>query len=187
MPAPEPLSQPTRIEEFASRYVRHTIGKWVGKPFRFLPWQEQVVRTLFNTLDERGRRQIRTAYITCARKQGKSTFVAALALYFLVSDKEDAAAQIYTAAASRDQSKIVLDEAKRMVRAHPELEKRVKILQNALVYKDRSIKSLSHDAHTAHGLNPSIIICDEIASWEGTRGREFFEVLQPPWEPARTP
>ena len=56
MPAPEPLSEPTRIEEFASRYVRHTIGKWAGNPFRFLPWQEQVVRTLFNTLDEHGRR-----------------------------------------------------------------------------------------------------------------------------------
>jgi hypothetical protein len=51
-------SSATRIEEFASRYVRHTIGKWAGKPFQFLP---QVVRTLFNTLDEHGRRQIRTA------------------------------------------------------------------------------------------------------------------------------
>jgi phage terminase large subunit-like protein len=64
-----------------------------------------------------------------------------------------------------------------MVRAHPILEQRVKVYQNSLIYKDRSIKSLSHDANTAHGLNPNIVICDEIASWMGQRGREFYEVL----------
>lgn len=179
MPAPPSiLATPTRVEQFARQYIRHTLGKWSGQPFEFLPWQRDIVRTLFNSVDEEGRRQFRTCYITCARKQGKSTFVAAMALYFLVSDPDEVGAHIYTAAASRDQSKVVLDECKRMVRAHPDLVSRVQILQNALVYKDRSIKALSHDAHTAHGLNPSVIICDEIAEWQGIRGRDFYEVLQ---------
>ena len=71
---PPELDSPTRVEDFAKQYLRHTLGKWAGQPFEFLPWQLEIVRTLFNTLDDYGHRQIRTAYITCARKQGKSTF-----------------------------------------------------------------------------------------------------------------
>ena len=42
--------------------LRHTKGKWAGKRFWLLPWQEQIIRDVFGIVDERGNRQFRTAY-----------------------------------------------------------------------------------------------------------------------------
>ena len=49
----------------------HTKGKWVGKPFLLLPWQEQIVRDLFGIVKEDGKRQFLTAYIEIPKKNGK--------------------------------------------------------------------------------------------------------------------
>ena len=42
--------------------LRHTKGKWAGKRFWLLPWQEQIIRDVFGIVDEKGNRQFRTAY-----------------------------------------------------------------------------------------------------------------------------
>ena len=74
-------------EKAADRAVRfieqlkHTKGKWAGKPFWLFPWQERVVRDIFGILDERGKRQFRTAYVEIPKKNGKSELAAAVALY----------------------------------------------------------------------------------------------------------
>lgn len=49
----------------------HTKGKWAGKPFLLLPWQEQIVRDLFGIVKEDGKRQFLTAYIEIPKKNGK--------------------------------------------------------------------------------------------------------------------
>ena len=49
----------------------HTKGKWDGKPFWLLPWQEQIIRDLFGIVKAEGFRQFRTAYIEIPKKQGK--------------------------------------------------------------------------------------------------------------------
>ncbi|WP_306541732.1 terminase TerL endonuclease subunit [Acidaminococcus intestini] len=64
-------------EEKADRAVAfiehlcHTKGKWAGKPFLLLPWQEQIVRDLFGIVKENGKRQFLTAYIEIPKKNGK--------------------------------------------------------------------------------------------------------------------
>ena len=64
-------------EEKADRAVRfiemlkHTKGKWAGKPFWLFPWQEQVIRDIFGIVDSNGKRQFRTAYIEIGKKNGK--------------------------------------------------------------------------------------------------------------------
>ncbi|CYY09042.1 prophage LambdaSa04%2C terminase%2C large subunit [Streptococcus suis] len=50
----------------------HTKGKWAGKRFDLLPWQEQIVRDLFGIVKEDGNRQFLTAYIEIPKKNGKS-------------------------------------------------------------------------------------------------------------------
>ena len=40
--------------------LRHTKGKWAGKRFWLLPWQEQLVRDIFGIVKENGKRQFRT-------------------------------------------------------------------------------------------------------------------------------
>lgn len=64
--------------------LRHTKGKWAGKRFWLLPWQEQIIRDVFGIVDERGNRQFRTAYVEIGKKNGKSELAAAVALYLLL-------------------------------------------------------------------------------------------------------
>lgn len=52
-------------------HLCHTKGKWAGKPFLLLPWQEQIVRDLFGIVKENGKRQFLTAYIEIPKKNGK--------------------------------------------------------------------------------------------------------------------
>ena len=49
----------------------HTKGKWSGKPFWLLPWQEQIIRDVFGIVREDGTRQFRTAYVEIPKKNGK--------------------------------------------------------------------------------------------------------------------
>ena len=51
--------------------LRHTKGKWAGKRFWLLPWQEQIIRDVFGIVDEQGKRQFRTAFVEISKKNGK--------------------------------------------------------------------------------------------------------------------
>ena len=88
--------------------LRHTKGKWAGKRFWLLPWQEQIIRDVFGIVDEKGNRQFRTAYVEIGKKNGKSELAAAVALYLLFADNEPSA-EVYGAAADRQQASIVFD------------------------------------------------------------------------------
>lgn len=66
----------------------HTKGKWAGKPFILLPWQEEIIRNIFGILKADGKRQFTTAYIEIPKKNGKSELAAAVALYLLFGDGE---------------------------------------------------------------------------------------------------
>ena len=76
--------------------LKHTKGKWDGKPFWLLPWQEQIIRDIFGIVDKDGHRQFRTAYVEIGKKNGKSELAAAVALYLLYGDNEPAAAMTTT-------------------------------------------------------------------------------------------
>ena len=88
--------------------LRHTKGRWDRQPFWLLPWQEQIIRDIFGIVDENGHRQFRTAYIEIGKKNGKSELAAAVALYLLYADNEPSA-EVYGAAADRQQASIVFD------------------------------------------------------------------------------
>lgn len=49
----------------------HTKGRWTGKPFWLLPWQEQIIRDIFGIVKEDDTRQFRTAYVEIPKKNGK--------------------------------------------------------------------------------------------------------------------
>ena len=92
----------------------HTKGKWAGTPFWLLPWQEQLIRDIFGIVKPDGNRQFRTAFVEICKKVGKSELAAAIALYLLYADNEPSA-EVYGAAADRQQASIVFDVAKQMV------------------------------------------------------------------------
>ena len=76
----------------------HTKGKWAGKRFWLLPWQEQLIRDIFGIVKPDGYRQFRTAFVEICKKVGKSELAAAVALYLLYADNEPSAEVIITTA-----------------------------------------------------------------------------------------
>jgi phage terminase large subunit-like protein len=110
-------------------FLRDSKGEWAGQTFVLAPWQAFVVGSLFGWQRSDGLRRFRTAYCAVPRKNGKSTLSAGIGLYLLIADGEHGA-EIYSAATSRDQARIVFEEAKRMVGSSPALKRRVGILIN---------------------------------------------------------
>ncbi|MCU6686772.1 terminase large subunit [Dorea acetigenes] len=157
--------------------LRHTKAKWAGKRFWLLPWQETLVRDIFGTVKEDGTRQFRTAYVEICKKVGKSELAAAIALYLLYADNEPSA-EVYGAAADRQQASIVFDVAKRMVELTPALLKRSKIMgatKRIVNYSNAGIyQVLSADDGNKHGFSVSGLVFDEI---HNQPNRNLYDVL----------
>ena len=155
----------------------HTKGEWEGKPFWLLPWQEQIIRDLFGIVKAEGFRQFRTAYIEIPKKQGKSELAAAIALYLLYADHEPSA-EVFSAAADRQQASIVFDVAKRMVEMTPGLQKRSKVMsatKRIVNYSNAGYyQVVSADVGGKHGYSISGLVFDEI---HNQPNRKLWDVL----------
>jgi len=170
-------------EAKADRAVRfiemlpHTKAQWEGQPFWLLPWQERIVRDVFGTVKEDGTRQFRTVYVEIPKKQGKSELAAAFALYLLYADEEPSA-EVFSAAADRQQASIVYDVARRMVELTPGLEKRSKIMgatKRIVNYSNSGYyQVVSADVGGKHGYSISGLVFDEI---HNQPNRKLWDVL----------
>ena len=166
--------------------LKHTKGRWHGENFTLLPWQEEIVSTLFGTVKENGFRQYNTCYCEIPKKNGKSELAAAIALYLTCGDGEWAA-EVYGCASDRQQASIVFDVAVDMVDQCPALKKRIKPIMSVkrLVYMPTNsyYQVLSAEAYTKHGLNVHGVIFDELHSQPN---RELFDVMTKGSGDART-
>ena len=157
--------------------LRHTKGKWAGTRFWLLPWQEQLIRDIFGVVKPDGNRQFRTAFVEIPKKNGKSELAAAVALYLLYADNEPSA-EVYGAAADRQQASIVFDVANQMVRMTPALMKRSKIMgatKRIVNYANAGFyQVLSAEVGTKHGLNVSGLVLDEV---HAQPNRKLYDVL----------
>lgn len=156
----------------------HTKGRWAGVPFTLAGWQrDEIIRPLFGTLRPDGRRQYRTAYIECGRKNGKSEIAAGIALYCLLMDAEEGA-EVYGAACDRDQATIVFHVAADMVRRSRHLSSVCKIVDSQkriIVPSTGSVyRAIPADAAGAHGYNAHAVIIDEL---HAQPSRELVDVL----------
>lgn len=161
---------------FFERLLVHPKGPMAGKPFRLEGWQREIVAALFGEKRRgSGLRRYRRAYIEVPRGNGKSTWAAGIALLMLLADNEPAA-EIFGAAADRDQARLVFEAAKSMVEDSPHLSKLVKVYRHSMVVEStRSVyRVLSSEAYSKHGLNPHGIIFDEL---HAQPNRELYDVL----------
>ena len=161
--------------EAARRAVRaiesfkHTKGRWGGSPLKLAPWQAVwVILPAFGWLffdEELGRsvRVARTVYVEIPRKNGKSTLSSGIGLTLLMADRETGA-EVYAAAASLDQAKRVFDDAKRMATTSRAVRGRAEVLTSVIrVPRTGGVfRALSRIAETAHGLNVSGAVIDEL-------------------------
>jgi len=157
--------------------LTHTKGPSAGQPFQLRPWQERIVRALFKTDPATGRRQYRTALLMMPRKNGKTELCAALALDGLLFDGE-MGAEVYSAAADKEQASLMFHVAAQMVRNDPELAAACEIVdsQKRIVHrKSGSVyRAISAEAYSKHGFNASRILFDEL---HAQPTRELWDVL----------
>jgi phage terminase large subunit-like protein len=166
-----------RAVKFIETQLRHGIGQYAGKPFLLRDFQRKIIRDVFGTVDDDGNRRIRTVFIEIPKKSGKSALAAAVALKLLYADGESGA-EIYGAAADRDQASIVFNVAASMVRRNPKLLSRSKIIDSTkriLVPQMGSYyRALSAEVAGKHGFNSHGVIFDEV---HAQRDRRLWEVL----------
>lgn len=162
--------------EFVENFCKHSKGKMGGKPFILELWQKAMTAAAFgfiHKIDET--RKYRELILIIARKNGKSAYASAIALYMLVADGEPGP-EVVSAATKKDQAKIVWLESKRMVSKSPVLRKRIRSLVAELLsdFNDGSYKPLSSDSNTLDGLNVHCSVIDELHAIED---KNLYDVI----------
>ena len=172
-----------RVMDFFPECLKHCKGPLAGQPFELETWQRATVANVYGWKRADGRRRFREVLIYVAKKNGKTALAAGLVLYALAGDGEFGA-EVYSAAASRDQAALVFGHAAGMVKLEPELSKRLTLyghrggsITKAIAYPDQmsSYRCLAADANTADGTNPSFVVIDEL---HRHKSPELADVLQ---------
>ena len=155
----------------------HVKGPRAGKPISLEPWQVFFLIQVFGWVDPDGYRRFRQTYLAVPRGNGKTTLAAGIAIYCTFVEGE-AGAEGYAAAVSRDQARICFDSARYMLQNQPGLAERtgagnlleefgIDVRRHEILSRDgqSSFRALSSENSKAlEGLNPHVVILDEIAS-----------------------
>ena len=167
-----------RVIDWIEENLVITSGMHAGRRLVLREWQRDIIRDVYRTEPD-GRRPVRTALISMARKNAKTTLCAALALCHLCGPEAVQRGSVVSAAADKDQAAITYTELRAFVLANPTLAGRVIFRDFAKTAEDvhtgSIFSALSSDHRTAHGRSPVVAIADEVAQW---RGRELLDALQ---------
>ncbi len=149
--------------ERAFRFFATLILPEVSRPFILEPWQRFIVGCIYGWQKADHARRFQTLYLEVARGNGKSPLLAAMALYALVADGEQSA-QVFSAATTREQARIIFNDVKTIVGLTPKMPARVRILTNNISHpaSNSFMRPLSSDASKMDGLRVHMAAVDEI-------------------------
>ena len=151
-------------------------GDFFGQPMKLLPWQREVIDDVYDTLDEDGGRRYKYAYLEIPKKNGKTEMIGALCVYHLFNDAPGG--QIYCCAADREQASLVYMACKSKIEQDPYLEKYFHIVDSKKQIENPEtgtfLKVVSAEAYTKHGINPTVIIFDEL---HAQPNRDLWDVM----------
>jgi phage terminase large subunit-like protein len=156
--------------------LKHYKGEWAGQFIHWQPHQAFRLGSLFGWVHvDTGLRRFRHSYNELPRKQGKSLEDAVVSIYATFFDGEPGA-EGYCAATKRDQSKLVFNDAKRLVLSSG-LRKRIRVLNLNLsqAHSASKLEPLGADYDSMDGLNPHFISLDEIHKY---KNRGLIDVLE---------
>ncbi len=159
------------VAGFFPTYLRHSKGKWAGKPFDLLPWQrDDIIYPIFGWVREDGTRRYRISYVEICKKNGKSTLASGIGLYLFAGDGEPGS-HVFSAATDQKQASIVHGEAIQMVEASPELSRELNVNRtNKNIWHPGTkslYRALASVASGQEGLDAHGLIIDELHVWKG--------------------
>ena len=177
----------------------HVEGPLAPNPLKFELWQKALISAMFGIVDENGKRVFREVVLIIGRKNGKSLLASTIANY--IFQKEGGyGCRVYNVAPKLEQADIIYGSLWTMIRLDPEYQKKKKELEEkqerthrkvedeTLIRKratdlfleesNSTVKKIAFSAKKSDGFNPSLCICDEIASWQGDAGLKQYEVMK---------
>lgn len=157
----------------------HIKGEWGSVTIKLEPWQKFILCTVFGWVGKvSGLRRFRTGYVEVPRKNAKSTLSTGIGLYMLTEDGEEGA-EVYSAATTRDQARIVFAAAQEMARRTPDLGEFYGLAVNAhninVLRTGSKFEALSSEYGTLDGLNVHCAIVDEL---HAHKTREVWDVIE---------
>lgn len=148
----------------------------LGAPIKLMLFQKAKYQAIFGFVDKDTRlRQYREVLDIRGRKNGKTTELAATAIYMTIADNESAA-ENYFIATKLDQSQKGFNEAWNMIAQSKDLSKYIRKRKSDL-YFDPSfsfIKALSSNRNGLDGLNSHCVIIDELAA---IKNRDLYDLM----------
>ncbi len=164
-----------KVIAFIERHCLTPDGAQVGKPLVLADFQKQFIRDIYD--NPHGTRR---AYLSVARKNGKTGCIAGLLLAHLVGPEAKLNAQLVSGAMSRDQAALVFRLASQMVMLSPKLSSIVRIIPSSKrllgLPLNTEFRALAADGKTAHGLSPILAIIDECGQVRGPQS-DFIDAI----------
>jgi phage terminase large subunit-like protein len=162
----------------STQLFREVKGPRAGRKLLLSPWQRFIVISAFGWIRQAtGARRFRYVLCYVPRGNGKTTMAAPLGLYMLALDREGGS-EVYAAAVTRQQARLVFDVAQFMAVREPEFRSRygVQVAAHAITQEAQAgtFRPLSRDASSMDGLNVHFAILDELAQH---KTREVHDVL----------
>lgn len=159
---------------FANQHFKVLKGFRAGESLQFTDWQKWLLGALLERRNADGKLRFRRALIGLPRKQGKSLMGSALAVYSMIAG--EAGSEIYAVASDKDQARIIFGEAKQQILSSPILSAEARVLRDAIEMPrfGSVFRVLSSDFRGQAGLNPSLVLFDEL--W-AQKGSDLFEQM----------
>ncbi len=169
------MTRGERVIAFVERYCLVPEGAKVGQPIKLAEFQRKFILAVYD--NPAGTRR---AYLSIARKNGKTAIIACILLAHLVGPEAKLNAQIVSGALSRDQAALVFNLAAKMVQLSPELAKIIRIVPSGKrligLPMNTEYRALAAEGKTAHGLSPVLAILDEIGQVKGPQS-DFVDAI----------
>lgn len=163
--------------KFIENFCHHSEGR--SDLLHLELWQKAIVSAIFGIMDKTtGYRQFREVFIIVARKNGKTLFAAAIAAYMTYVDGEYGA-KVYFLAPKLDQADLVYDAFYQIVQSDDELDSITKKRRSDIYIKafNTSVKKIAFNSKKSDGLNPQLVVNDEMEAWPGDQGLKQYEVM----------
>ncbi|MDT3924927.1 terminase large subunit [Staphylococcus saprophyticus] len=163
--------------KFIESFCKHSKGELAGKPLKLDLFQRAYISALFGFVDkDTGYRRYTESFFFVGRKNGKSTMLAAIALYMLMADGESGS-EVYSVASKRDQANILFDQAHEMIKQSPDLNKNIRKRKSDLYFPHNfsKMQSLGKNSNSLDGLNAHLVVIDELHS---IQDRNLYEVMK---------
>lgn len=155
-----------RVIAFIETYLTAPEGDMVGQPLKLEPFQKRFITEIYDNPVG-----THSAYLSIARKNGKSALIAGILLAHLCGPEAVQNSQIVTGAQSKEQAALIFDLARKMIEASPILSKLVRVQPSGKrligLRKNVTYKALAAEGKTAHGLSPILAILDEVGQVVG--------------------